>query len=117
MLALSINPIFGEKEFIVKCAIDNQIVLSRVPEGPLATYIGPFTNSLSQQGYSLTSIRRQVRSLRVLAYGSSSGESRYAASPPITRHSICDIAFGRCGHASGMPLRSGIGSIFCAGKG
>jgi integrase/recombinase XerD len=61
MLALSINPIFGEKEFIVKCAIDNQIVLSRVPEGPLATYIGPFTNSLSQQGYSLTSIRRQVR--------------------------------------------------------
>jgi integrase/recombinase XerD len=44
----------------VKCIIDNQIVLSRAPEGPLASHIGPFARSLSEQGYSLNSIQRQV---------------------------------------------------------
>jgi integrase/recombinase XerD len=45
----------------VKCIIDNQVVLSRAPEGPLASYIGPFAGSLSEQGYALNSIQRQVR--------------------------------------------------------
>jgi site-specific recombinase XerD len=44
----------------MKCIIDNQIVLSRAPEGPLAAYIGPFARSLSEQGYTLGSIHRQV---------------------------------------------------------
>jgi integrase/recombinase XerD len=45
----------------VKCIIDNQIVLSRAPEGPLALPIGPFARSLSEQGYALGSIQQQVR--------------------------------------------------------
>ena len=45
----------------MKYIIDNQIVLSRAPEGPLATYIGPFARSLREQGYARYSIHRQVR--------------------------------------------------------
>jgi hypothetical protein len=45
----------------VKCIIDNQIVLSRAPEGPPALHIGPFARSLSEQGYALGSIQQQVR--------------------------------------------------------
>jgi integrase/recombinase XerD len=44
----------------VKCIIDKQVVLSRAPEGPLALHIGPFARSLSEQGYALYSIQRQV---------------------------------------------------------
>jgi integrase/recombinase XerD len=40
--------------------INNQIILARAPEGPLATHIGPFAGSLREQGYSLGSIHRQV---------------------------------------------------------
>ena len=44
----------------MKCIINNQVVLSRAPEGPLAPHMGPFARSLSEQGYSLHSIHRQV---------------------------------------------------------
>jgi integrase/recombinase XerD len=44
----------------MKCIINNQVVLSRAPEGPLATQIGSFAESVSKQGYSLASIHRQV---------------------------------------------------------
>jgi integrase/recombinase XerD len=44
----------------VKYIIDNQIILSRAPEGPLATYIEPFASSLREQGYARDSIHRQV---------------------------------------------------------
>jgi site-specific recombinase XerD len=45
----------------VNYTIDDQIVLSRVPEGPLATYLEPFAKSLREQGYARCSIHRQVR--------------------------------------------------------
>ena len=44
----------------MKCIINNQVVLSRAPEGPLASHIGLFARSLSGQGYTLNSIHRQV---------------------------------------------------------
>jgi integrase/recombinase XerD len=44
----------------VKYIIDNRIILSRVPEGPLATYLEPFARSLREQGYARYSIHRQV---------------------------------------------------------
>ena len=44
----------------MKCIIENQVVLSRPPEGPLAAQIGSFAKSMSEQGYSLVSIHRQV---------------------------------------------------------
>ncbi len=45
----------------MKYIIDNRIILSRAPEGPLATYIGPFARSLREQGYAQCSVHRQVR--------------------------------------------------------
>ena len=45
----------------MKCVINDQVVLSRAPEGPLAAHINSFAESVSAQGYALYSIRRQVR--------------------------------------------------------
>ena len=45
----------------MKCIIDCQVVLSRAPEGPLASHIGSFARSLRKQGYSRYSIHQQVR--------------------------------------------------------
>jgi site-specific recombinase XerD len=44
----------------VKCIIDTQVILSRVPEGPLVAHLGPFARSLREQGYARHTIHRQV---------------------------------------------------------
>jgi integrase/recombinase XerD len=44
----------------MKFIIDNQIVLSRAPGGPLAAQIRPFAESLREQGYTLYSTHRYV---------------------------------------------------------
>ena len=44
----------------MKCVINDQVVLSRAPEGPLAVHIDSFAKSLSAQGYAQGSIYRQV---------------------------------------------------------
>jgi len=44
----------------VKYIVDNRIVLSRAPEGPLAKYILPFERVMREQGYTRYSLYRQV---------------------------------------------------------
>jgi integrase/recombinase XerD len=44
----------------MKHFIDRQVVLSQVPEGPLAGHIGAFARSLREQGYALRSIQQHV---------------------------------------------------------
>ena len=44
----------------MKCVVNDQVVLSREPEGPLAAHIGAFAKSRSAQGYAPDSIHRQV---------------------------------------------------------
>ena len=44
----------------MKCVINNEVVLSRAPDGPVATHIGAFARSQSTQGYTRSSIHRQV---------------------------------------------------------
>jgi len=44
----------------VKFIIDNRIILSRAPEGPLATYLVPFARAMREQGYARYSLYRQV---------------------------------------------------------
>ena len=44
----------------MKYIIDNRIILSRAPGGPLVTHIEPFARSLREQGYVLDSIHQQV---------------------------------------------------------
>ena len=68
----------------MKCVINDQVVLSRAPDGPLAAYIGAFARIAERAG-----IRRSIRftgrfcSLRVSADGLNRRGSRYAASAPI----------------------------------
>jgi len=45
----------------MKYAINKQVVLSQPPEGPLAPHLVSFAESMSKQGYSLYSLKRQVR--------------------------------------------------------
>jgi site-specific recombinase XerD len=45
----------------VKFIIDEQVVLSRPPEGPLAPYIASFSTWAAGQGYALGSLRQRVR--------------------------------------------------------
>jgi hypothetical protein len=44
----------------VKYIIDNRIILSRAPEGPLAKYIVRFERAMRGQGYARYSLYRQV---------------------------------------------------------
>lgn len=45
----------------MKYVLNDQVVLARVPEGPLAPYLAPFATSLQQQGYARGYVHRQVR--------------------------------------------------------
>lgn len=45
----------------MKHIVDGQVVLSRVPEGPLAPYLAKFAASLQRQGYTRGYVHRQVR--------------------------------------------------------
>ena len=44
----------------MKCVINNQVVLSQVPEGPLAAYLDSFARLVSRQGYAIKSIHRRI---------------------------------------------------------
>jgi integrase/recombinase XerD len=44
----------------VKYVVNDQVVLSQVPEGPFAGYLGAFAESLRRQGYARPTICRQV---------------------------------------------------------
>ena len=45
----------------MKCVINDQVVLSRALEGPLAAHIGAFAESRSALGYARCSMQREVR--------------------------------------------------------
>jgi len=45
----------------VKCIINDQVVLSRPPEGPIATHIRAFAASRTALGYARSSLRREIR--------------------------------------------------------
>jgi site-specific recombinase XerD len=44
----------------LKCTINNEVVLSRAPEGPIEPYLVSFAGFISAQGYALYSIHRHV---------------------------------------------------------
>jgi integrase/recombinase XerD len=45
----------------VRATVNNQVVLSRPPEGPLTPYITAFAESMNAQGYGIVSLRFKVR--------------------------------------------------------
>lgn len=91
----------------MRCYISNKVVLSRVPDGPLARYIRPFAESQSVQGYARSSIYRQVCSLQDSVIGYNNRESLYVMSAPITSRGFCVIALDGCGLTRMMPQYSG----------
>ena len=56
--------------------VNDQVVLSRVPEGPLVAYLAPFADSLSQQGYTQHYLHRQV--MLAACFCSCAQKRRYA---------------------------------------
>ena len=50
----------GARGSAMKVIINSQVVLSQVPEGPIAPYLGMFADSLSATGYSVAWIHRHV---------------------------------------------------------
>ena len=60
--------------------INDQVVLLRAPEGPLAPYIASFSKWASEQGYALCSLRQRIR-ITV-------GFSRWLAEKSIRLHSV-----------------------------
>ena len=49
-----------EREQTIKYFINRGLALSRPPEGPVASYIGPFAEWLGDRDYSLVSMKNQV---------------------------------------------------------
>jgi site-specific recombinase XerD len=85
----------------MKCAINDQVVLLRAPEGPLAVYIAPFSQWASEQGYALCSLRQRIRI--------AAGFSRWLAQKAVQLRSISS---GHCAQylryrARRQPIREG----------
>jgi integrase/recombinase XerD len=59
-IVLAPSPVKRGKGAFVKFLIDNRIVVSQAPEGPLATCLEPFAKSMREQGYARYSLHRQV---------------------------------------------------------
>ena len=49
----------------MKYMINDRVVLSRPPEGPLAAHLGSFTEWVSEQGYAASLIRAASPSCRL----------------------------------------------------
>jgi hypothetical protein len=62
----------------VKYVVNDQIVLLRPPEGPLAAFIRPFSGWASEQGYALDSLRQRIW----IAVGFSRWLGKKALRPP-----------------------------------
>ena len=64
----------------MKYLINDHLVLSQAPEGPLAAYLGPFAQSLIRQGYIPRYVHRQVMLAACF--------SRWLKQTEVPRHSI-----------------------------
>ena len=93
--------------------INDRVVLSRAPDGPLAAYIGAFAKSRSAHGYARVPFTGRCCSLRVSAAGLNKREwLRHISSDHLSRY-LRDRLDG-CGLAWAMLPRSGTSLIFCA---
>ena len=105
----------GGKESTMVCVVNDQVVLSRAPEGPLAAHLGAFAESLHAQGYALAfdasagAARSMLQSLAAATGSWPCG--RFA---PIIRRGICVFGIDECAPPEVMQPRSGTSSISCA---
>jgi len=77
----------------MRYVVCDRVGLSRLPEGPLASYIVSFANSMESQGYSVQSLRHQVRI--VAGFSQWLARSRVGAIKSEVQH----LPRVRCAHA------------------
>lgn len=65
----------------MRYVVCDRVGLSRPPEGPLASYIVSFANSMESKGYSVQSLRNQVRIV--------AGFSQWLARSGVELHRVC----------------------------
>jgi integrase/recombinase XerD len=78
----SVISLINGKESIMRYAINNQIVLSHPPEGPIASHIASFASAISKQGYCLRWLKYQVQVVAAF--------SRWLKQKHIELRSVCD---------------------------
>jgi len=84
----------------VKYFINDQVVLMRPPQGPLAASICPFAGWISEQGYAQDSLRQRIR----IAVGFSQWLGRRALRPPnIDSQHWADYLRYRARHHKAQP--------------
>jgi integrase/recombinase XerD len=98
----------------VKCVINDQVVLSQAPDGPLAAHIRAFAESRTALGYARGSLQCQVRLAAGFSHWLKDQEVEFSrvGSDHASRY-LRDRA-RRVRLASGMPRHSGTFWIFCA---
>lgn len=65
----------------MRYVVCDRVGLSRFPEGPLASFIVSFANSMESKGYSVHSLRHQVRLV--------AGFSQWLARSGVELHRVC----------------------------
>ena len=83
----------------MKCVINDQLVLLRAPEGPLAAHVASFSNWAMSRDMRCVRCGGEFGSLRVLVGGSQTRRSDCAASLRRIVPGTFDIAPGGCGFA------------------
>jgi hypothetical protein len=89
----------------VKYVINDRVVLSRPPKGPLVPYIASFSTWAAGQGYALGSLRQRVRIAADFSRWLAKNRSDCTASHLGIAPRTFDIVRGDSGSAIVMPLR------------
>jgi hypothetical protein len=99
----------------MRYVVCDRVGLSRLPEGPLASYIVSFANSMRWTPKDIACSHSGIRCALLLALASGSHDQEWncIAYAPNTRRSICDIELDVCGLAGGTALHFDISSSFC----
>ena len=86
----------------MKHIINDQVVLSRPLEGPLAAQIAAFARCAREQGYARQStVPASAARGGFQSMAGTAGRPTAGASHPSIRHGICDLALDGCGSARG----------------
>ena len=90
----------------MKFIINNRVVLSRPPEGPLASHIVSFAEAIGEQGYAVDSVHRQV--LLAACF------SRWLKQTAVEVRSICadhPVRYLRCRARHVRPCRGDLAAL------
>jgi hypothetical protein len=87
----------------MRYVVCDRVGLSRPPEGPLASYIVSFANSMESKGYSVQSLRHQVRIV--------AGFSQWLARSGVELHRVCSEHASQYLRYRARRVRAGRGTV------